>query len=68
MTRYKAGDVVWISPCESGDWLIEDEAVVLEDFGDGYRVLQESERVPSYGSGHFVHDSELERTEGLLAA
>ena len=54
MTRYKAGDVVWISPCESGDWLVEDEAVVLEDFGDGYRVLQESERVPSYGSGHFV--------------
>lgn len=68
MTRYKAGDVVWVSPDESGDWLVEDEAVVLEDFGDGYRVLQESERVPSYGSGHFVQDSELERLEELLAA
>lgn len=68
MTRYKVGDVVWVSPGESGDWLVEDEAVVLEDFGDGYRVLQESERVPSYGSGHFVQDSELERAEELLAA
>ena len=68
MTRYVAGDVVWISPCESGDWLVEDEAVVLEDFGDGYRVLQESERVPSWGSGHFVQDSELERAEELMAA
>lgn len=68
MTRYKAGDVVWVSPDESGDWLTEDEAIILEDFGDGYRVLQESERVPSYGSGHFVQDSELERLEELLAA
>ena len=68
MNRFEIGDFVWVSPGESGDWLIEDEAVVLEDFGDGYRVLQESERVPSHGSGHFVLDSELERAEELLAA
>lgn len=68
MGRYSVGDVVWINPGESGDWLTEDEAVVLEDFGDGYRVLQESERVPSYGSGHFVQDSEIQVAEGLLAA
>lgn len=68
MQRYKVGDVVWISPDDSGDWLVEDEAVILEDFGDGYRVFQESERVPSYGSGHFVQDSEIEAVEVLLAA
>lgn len=68
MGRYSVGDVVWINPGESGEWLMEDEAVILEDFGDGYRVLQESERVPSYGSGHFVQDNELEPAEGLLAA
>lgn len=68
MGRHKVGDVIWVSPAQSGEWLTEDEALVLEDFGDGYRVLQESERVPSYGSGHFVQDSELERLEGLKAA
>jgi hypothetical protein len=68
MKRYEVGDTVWISPDESGDWLVDDEAVILEDFGDGYRVLQESERVPSYGSGHFVQDSEIEAVEVLLAA
>ena len=60
--------MVWVSPGESGEWLTDDEAVILEDFGDGYRVLQESERVPSYGSGHFVQDSEIEAVEVLLAA
>jgi len=37
--------------------------VILEDLGDGYLVLQESERVPSYGAGHFVQDVELQHIE-----
>lgn len=59
--RYTSGQAVWISPCASGVWVIEDEAVVVDDLGDGYLVLQESERVPSHGSGHFVQDAEVER-------
>jgi hypothetical protein len=37
----------------------EDEGIVLDDLEDGYLVLQESERVPSHGAGHFVQDVEL---------
>jgi hypothetical protein len=59
MKRYKAGQAVWVSPCASGQWVREDEAVVLDDLGDGYLVLQESERAPSHGGGHFVQDSEV---------
>jgi hypothetical protein len=40
--------------------------MILEDLGDGYLVLQESERVPSYGAGHFVQDVEVQSIE-LLA-
>jgi hypothetical protein len=53
------GEAVWVSPSVSGQWLSDDEAVVLEDLGAGYMVLQESERVPSHGTGHFVCDLEL---------
>lgn len=60
MGRFHIGESVWVAPCESGRWLAEDEALVLDDFGDGYLVLQVSERVPSHGSGHFVRDRELE--------
>lgn len=49
-----------MSPCASGAWVIEDEAVVLDDLGDGYLVLQELERVPSHGAGHFVQDVEVQ--------
>jgi hypothetical protein len=38
---------------------VEDEAVIVDDLGDGYIVLQELERVPSYGMGHFVQDIEV---------
>ena len=57
--RFTAGQGVWIAPCASGKWLIEDEAVVVDDLGDGYIVWQESERMPSYGAGHFVQDREV---------
>jgi hypothetical protein len=53
------GEAVWVSPSVSSQWLSDDEAVVLEDVGAGYLVLQESERVPSHGLGHFVCDREL---------
>ena len=33
--------------------------MVLDDLDDGYLVLQDLERVPSYGSGHFVQDAEV---------
>lgn len=59
MERYKAGQGVWVSPCASGHWVIEDEAVVLDDLGDGYLVLQALERMPSHGAGHFVQDTEV---------
>lgn len=59
MKRYKAGQGVWVSPCASGLWVIEDEAVVLDDLGDGYLVLQLTERAPSHGAGHFVQDREV---------
>jgi hypothetical protein len=59
--RFTAGQVVWIAPCASGVWVIEDEAVVLDDLGDGYLVLQEAERVASHGAGHFVQDTEVQR-------
>lgn len=57
--RFSKGEAVWVSPSVSGRWLCEDEAVVIEDLGAGYIVLQESERVPSHGLGHFVCDLEL---------
>lgn len=59
MKRFSAGQAVWINPAQSGAWVIEDEAVVLDDLGVGYIVLQESERIPSYGSGHYVQDIEV---------
>ena len=59
-TRFTKGQTVWISPCASGAWVCEDEAVILEDLQDGYLVLQEAERVASHGMGHFVQDREVE--------
>lgn len=50
---------MWISPCFSAEWVIEDEAIVLDDLGDGYIVLQQLERLPSFGMGHFVQDIEV---------
>lgn len=38
---------------------MEDEATIVDDLGDGYIVLQETEREPSYGMGHFVQDIEV---------
>ena len=57
--RYKSGTSVWISPSASGQQLMEDAATIVDDLGDGYIVLQESERVPSHGMGHFVQDVEV---------
>lgn len=57
--RFARGEAVWVCPSSSGEWLSDDEAVVLEDLGAGYLVLQASERVPSHGQGHFVCDTEL---------
>ncbi len=65
MHRFASGQVVWISPCASGEWVIEDEAVILDDLGDGYLVLQEAERVPSHGAGHFVQDMEVHHIEAI---
>ena len=61
--RFTTGDAVWVRPGQSSRWLNDDEAVVLEDVGCGYLVLQDTERVPSYGQGHYVCDLEL---SGLL--
>jgi hypothetical protein len=58
--RYTQGDRVWVSPSNSGQWVSDDEAVILEDLGSGYLVLQDTERVPSHGHGHFVCDVEVE--------
>ncbi len=58
--RYKQGDSVWVSPSASGQWVSDDEAVILEDLGSGYLVLQDTELVPSHGHGHFVCDVEVE--------
>ena len=63
MGRFSRGQSVWVSPCASGAWVTDDEGVILEDLGDGYLVLQESERVASYGAGHFVQDVEVQRIE-----
>lgn len=63
MGRFTAGQSVWVAPCASGAWVSEDEGVILEDLGDGYLVLQESEKVASYGAGHFVQDIEVQRIE-----
>lgn len=57
--RFQAGQSVWVSPSASGLQLVEDTATIVDDLGDGYIVLQESERVPSYGMGHFVQDVEV---------
>lgn len=57
--RFDPGQTVWLSPCASGLQVTEDEAIVVDDLGDGYIVLQQSERVPSYGMGHFVQDREV---------
>jgi hypothetical protein len=59
--RFTSGEAVWIEPAGSGEWLVDDEAVILEDLGCGYLVLQATERVPSYGQGHYVCDTELSR-------
>lgn len=59
VSRFAKGDVVWVSPAWSGEWLTDDEAIILEDVGSGYLVLQDTERVPSYGQGHYVSDTEL---------
>lgn len=59
--RFVSGEHVWVAPSASGEWLCDDEAVVLEDLECGYVVLQDSERIPSYGAGHFACDMELER-------
>lgn len=63
MRRFAKGQAVWVAPCASGAWVSEDEGVILEDLGDGYLVLQESEKVASYGAGHFVQDVEVQRIE-----
>jgi hypothetical protein len=60
MSRFVVGQVVWVSPCASGVFVCEDSGTVLDDLEDGYLVLQESERVPSHGAGHFVQDIEVE--------
>jgi hypothetical protein len=57
--RFMQGEAVWVSPSVSSPWLSDDEAVVVEDVDAGYLVLQDSERVPSHGLGHFVCDREL---------
>lgn len=57
--RYTAGQSVWVSPSAGGQQLVEDEGVIVDDLGDGYIVLQESERVPSHGMGHFAQDIEV---------
>lgn len=57
--RYRQGETVWVAPSSSGEWVCDDEAVILEDLDTGYLVLQESERVPSHGQGHFVCDVEV---------
>jgi hypothetical protein len=59
MSRFTVGQSVWVSPCASGAFVREDEGIVLDDLGDGYLVLQETERVASHGAGHFVQDVEL---------
>jgi hypothetical protein len=57
--RFQAGQSVWVSPSASGHQLVEDTATIVDDLGDGYIVLQESERVSSHGMGHFVQDVEV---------
>lgn len=57
--RFDPGQSVWVDPVAGALQLIEDEAVVLDDLGDGYIVLQQSERMPSYGMVHFVQDIEV---------
>jgi len=59
MGRFSVGQSVWISPGLSGEYVIEDEAIILDDLEDGYIVLQESELMPSHGMGHFVQDREV---------
>lgn len=59
MKRFQLGQSVWVSPCTSGEWVIEDEGVIVDDLGDGYIVLQQLERKPSHGMGHFVQDIEV---------
>jgi hypothetical protein len=59
MGRFSVGQSVWISPGLSGEYVIEDEAIIVDDLEDGYIVLQESELMPSHGMGHFVQDREV---------
>ena len=59
MGRFSVGQSVWISPGLSGEYVIEDEAIILDDLEDGYIVLQEMELIPSHGMGHFVQDREV---------
>lgn len=58
--RFNVGQAVWVSPAVSAQNLIEDMATVVDDLGDGYIVLQESERAASHGMGHFVQDIEVQ--------
>jgi len=48
-----------VSPSASGELLVDDVATIMEDLDDGYVVLQATERVPSFGMGHFVQDIEV---------
>lgn len=57
--RFESGQSVWVTPCASGAWLVEDEAIVLDDLDTGYIVLQHEELVPSHGMGHYVQDIEV---------
>lgn len=59
MRRFESGQSVWISPVTCGQQLIEDEATIMDDLGDGYIVLQHTEREDSCGMGHFVQDIEV---------
>lgn len=60
MVRFESGQSVWVSPQVSGRWVIEDEAIILDDLECGYIVLQELEVMPSDGLGHYVQDNEVQ--------
>jgi hypothetical protein len=66
--RFVEGDTVWISPNANAGVLADDEAMVLEDLGTGYIVIQEDELEPSDGLGWFVSDVEVESLEPALQA
>lgn len=68
IARFAEGSTVWVKPNNSADVLNDDEAVVIEDLGTGYIVLQEDELEPSGGLGWFVTDDEVEALETVLEA